>query len=88
MKSCAAAKASLFIKNRCRSNRSQMFFKIDVLKNFATYTGKHFESLFNKVEGLQVFSCEYCKTVKSGFFYRTTPVAASANVLFYLKRSC
>ena len=26
------------------------------------------ESLFNKVEGLQVFSCEYCKIAKSSFF--------------------
>ena len=24
-----------------RSSRSQMFFKIDVLKNFANFTGKH-----------------------------------------------
>ena len=25
----------------CRSSRSQMFFKIDVLKNFAIFIGKH-----------------------------------------------
>ena len=25
----------------CRSSRSQMFFKKDVLKNFANFTGKH-----------------------------------------------
>ena len=36
-----------------RSNRSQMFFKFGVLKNFANFTGKHrCWSLFNKVAGL------------------------------------
>ena len=32
-----------FIKKHFQSkrNRSQMFFKIDVLKNFAMFTGKH-----------------------------------------------
>ena len=47
------------------------------------------ESLFNKVEGLQlyekqtstqVFSCEHCEILKSSFFYRTTPVAASVKL--------
>ena len=68
--SFAAAKASLaFIKDRCRSNRSQMFFKMSVLKNFGMFTGKHLlESLFNQVTGLQVFSWEYCKIAKSSFF--------------------
>ena len=33
------------------SSRSQMFFKIGVLKNFTNFTGKHL-SLFNKVAGL------------------------------------
>ena len=71
MKSFAAAKASLvFIKNRCRSSRSQMFFKIGVLKKFAMFTGKHLcWSLFlRKLQaGLQVFSCEYYKIAKTRF---------------------
>ena len=67
MKSFAAAKASpVFIKNVCRSSRSQMLFKI-VLCNVHRKT-LVLESLFNKVAGLQVFSCEYCKIVKSSFF--------------------
>ena len=41
MKIFAAAKVSFFIKSRCRSSRSQMFFKINVLKIFAIFTGKH-----------------------------------------------
>ena len=35
-----------------RRSRSQMFFKIDVLKNFAIFGGI-LESLFNKVADLQ-----------------------------------
>ena len=49
------------------------------------------ESLFKKVASLQasglqmyqkktpkqVFSCEYCKFLRTFFFYRTSPVAAS-----------
>ena len=67
MKSFAAAKASpVFIKNVCRSSRSQMLFKI-VICNVHRKT-LVLESLFNKVAGLQVFSCEYCKIVKCSFF--------------------
>ena len=57
MKIFAAAKASVvFIKNRCRSSRSQMFFKVDVFKNFAIFTGKHLcWSLF--LIKLQAFRC-------------------------------
>ena len=55
-----------------------MFFKIDVLKNFALFTGKHpcWGSVFNKVADLyfikkktpaQVFFCEQCEIFKNGF---------------------
>ena len=49
------------------------------------------ESLFDKVADLRLFSCEYCEISESSFFYRTSPVAASADVLFYIifsKRHC
>ena len=63
----------------CRSSRSQMFLKIDVLKNFASFTSfaslPVLESLFNKVAG-EVF--------KNTFFYRTPPVTAS--VVFAAKQ--
>ena len=64
MKNFEAAKASLvFIKNRCRSSRSQMFFKISVLKNFAIFTGKHLRwSLF--LIKLQAFRCSPVNTAK------------------------
>ena len=64
MKIFAAAKASLvFIKNRRRSSRSQMFFKIGVLKNFAIFTGKHLRwSLF--LIKLQAFRCSPVNTAK------------------------
>ena len=38
-----------------RNSRSQMFFKIGVLKNFAVFTGKYlcWSLLYNKVAGLK-----------------------------------
>ena len=43
------------LKTDLRSSRSQIFFKIGVLKNFAGFTGKHMcQSLFfNKVAGMR-----------------------------------
>ena len=67
-----------------RNSRSQMFFKIGVLKNFAKFTAKHLsQSLFLiklqtwKETLAQVFSREFKKIFKNYFFYRTTPVAVS-----------
>ena len=70
-----------------------MFCKIDILRNFAKFPGKHLcQSLFfNKVEGLRpeacnlikketlahVFSSELCEISNNIFFYRTPLVAAS-----------
>ena len=70
MKSFAAAKASLvFIKNRCRSSRSQMFFKIGVLKNFAMFTGKHLcWSLFLiKMQAFRCFPVNIAKLLRAAF---------------------
>ena len=40
--SCATFLAKFIAKYlRCRGSRSQMFFKVSVLKNFANFTGKH-----------------------------------------------
>ena len=39
-----------------KNNRSQMFFKIDVLKNFAMFTGV-LELLFNIVAGPEACNC-------------------------------
>ena len=57
-----------------RSRRSQMFFKIIVLKCFATFTGKR---LCWNLFLIKLFCCEYCEILKNNFLYRTTPVAAS-----------
>ena len=35
------------------------------------------ESLFNKVAGLKVFSCEYCKIFKNNYFENQPGTAAS-----------
>ena len=68
-----------------RSSRQEVFCKKGALRNFSKSTGKHMcQSLFfNKIAGLrpetlaQVFSCEFCKTSKNTFSYRTPRVAAS-----------
>ena len=73
---------------KSRSSRPEVFCRKGVLRNFAKSTGKHLchSLFFNKVAGLkkealaQVFSCEFCEISKSIFFYRTPPVAVSANL--------
>ena len=63
-----------------RSSRSQMFFKIGALKNFANFTEKKpvLKSLFNKVAGLKdfnkrdsntdVFIVKFAKFLSTPFF--------------------
>ena len=67
-----------------RRSRPRVFYKKDVLRNFAKCTGKHLCQRFflNKVAGLrpkacnfikkkslaQVFSCEFCEISKNTFF--------------------
>ena len=65
-----------------KSSRPKVFCKMNVLKNFAKFTGKHLRQglFFNKVEKetmAQMFSCEFCKVFKNTYFYRTSLVAAS-----------
>ena len=62
-----------------RSSHSHLFFKIDVLKNFTNFTGKHLcWSLFLlKKTPTHVFCCETSIIFKNNFFYRIPPVAAS-----------
>ena len=70
-----------------RSSRSQMFFKIAVLRNFAELSRKCLRcslyliklkawrlAFLLKKAPRQVFSCEYFEIFKSCFFYRTPPV--------------
>ena len=78
-------------KKRCRSSHSQMFFKIDVLKNVAIFTGKDLCWSLLLIE-LQAFRCFWIlQNCYKQLFYRTPPVTASADVLFYIifsKRRC
>ena len=66
-----------------------MFLKLDVLKNFANFTGKQLRWNFfmTKLKALspatllkktptQVFSCKICEIFKNTFFYSTPRVAA------------
>ena len=61
------------VVHRCSSSRSQMFFKIGVLKRFVILTGKYlcwslFLINFVKETPTQVCSCEYWKIFKNSFF--------------------
>ena len=73
-----------------KSSRSQMFYKIGVVKSFAKFTEKNtrWSFFFNKVAGLtlvtlikktpiQVFSCEFCEIFKNTFFLRISLVFCS-----------
>ena len=57
--------------NFCQSSRSQMFFKTDVLKNFANFTEKKtvLESLLNKFPVLKG-----CNFIKKRLQHRCFPV--------------
>ena len=72
-----------------------MFFKIDVLENFALFTGKHLcrslfliklhprpATLLIKRDSTQVFCCKYCEVLKNSFFCRAPPVATFPFPLF------
>ena len=65
---------SLFRLKIWWSSLSQIFFKIDVLKTFAIFTGKHLswrvvdlQALKKKEAPTQVFSCEYCEVFNNFF---------------------
>ena len=52
-------------KTTFRSSVLQMFFKINVLENFAISTGKHL--CWKKETPIQVFSYEHCEIFKNDF---------------------
>ena len=72
-----------------RSSRSQMFFKIDVLKNFANFTGKHLCWSLLKVAGLQTYTFSKKRLqhrrfpVKFAKFLRTPFFTEHLRRLFY-----
>ena len=81
----------VFLGETNKSSLSQMFSKIGILKNLANFIGKHqcwsiFLMKFQawrpatliKETPTRVFSCEICEIFKNTAFYRTPPVAASA----------
>ena len=64
---CKMETARNGLNNIARSSRSQMFFKIDFLKNFAIFTEKHVRvSLF--------LIKEACNFIKNRFQYKCFPV--------------
>ena len=75
--------------NPIRSRRLLMFFKIDVLKNFANYTGKHLCWILIKLQFLierlqhRCFPAIFANVLKNTFFHGTPPVAASVWWILY-----
>ena len=67
-----------------------MFFKIDVLKDFAIFTGKHLcwslflikLPIFRQETAGKMFSWEYCDIFKSSFFHRPLPVNTSQDIFY------
>ena len=72
--------------NCCRTSRSQMFFKIVVLENFAHFTGKHlrwrlalikiFKFIKKKLQH-RCFPVKFYKFLRTTFFTETPLLAAS-----------
>ena len=80
----------VYRKSSYRSIRSQMLFKIGVLKNFANFTGKYLcQSLFfDKGAGLRLQLWTHVgeflwnlQNTKNTFFHRTRPVTASDHIM-------
>ena len=78
-----------------RSSRSQVFFKIGLLKNFANFTGKHlwwspFLIKLLKTGSLtQVLSCDICEIFKNTFFTKHffTVIASVCSEYFWYRWS-
>ena len=79
-------KASPGERTGFRSSRSQVFFKIVVLKNFTNSTRKHLRwSLFsvkNSIENSikkklrhRCFPVKFANILRTPFFYKTSPMA-------------
>ena len=84
----------LSISSTNRSSRLQMFFKIDVVKNFVKFTGKHLcwslylinllvfrPAILLKTSSTLVFSCENCHFFKINFLIETLLLPSSLKAL-------
>ena len=60
--------------HRKTTGLESLFNKVPVLSSL---------QLYSKVTPAKVFPCEFCKTFKNSFFYRTSLVAASALLLSF-----
>ena len=69
-----------------KSSRPEVFCKKVVLRNFAKFTGKNLclrpATLLKKRLWQRCFPVKFAKFLRTHFFYRTTPVAASAYYCF------
>ena len=86
---------------KLKSSRSQVVFKIGILKNFAIFTGEHlcWTLFLMRPETFSLKACNFIKKrlqhryflvnivnfFKNSFFYRTPPVAASKKLFINLQ---
>ena len=76
-----------FFYNYCftrRSSRSEMFFEVGVLKNFAIFTGKHLEPLFIKLQACNFINKRLqhrCFPVNSAKFLKTPISKITSSIL-------
>ena len=75
--------SSLLLKTRFRSSRSQMFFKIGVLKSFPIFTGKHL-CWKDFIKKRSCFPMNIAKFLRTAFFYKTLPVPLSGHLNYFL----
>ena len=84
-----------------RSGRSQVFFKMNILKNFTIFRKKHLRwglflitlqtwipTILSKRDPTQVFSCKYCEIVKNSFLYRTSLMTVSGFLTKLAENNC
>ena len=64
------AKFDVIMSRKFRSSRSQMFFKIGVVKYSASFTGKHLCCSFFLIKKL--FTCEICKIFTNTLLQNTS----------------
>ena len=68
---------SCTLENLNRSSHRKYSVKTAILKNFVIFIGKHLLGSLYNIDGMLIFSNEYCETFKITFFEEHLQAAAS-----------